>query len=49
LLEIRFSEAQARCLSPLWDRWLQSYFQRRYGASWLWYWLNWQLNRELLF
>jgi hypothetical protein len=48
VIEIRFSDSQAKLLAPFWDHWLENYYQRRYGASWQWYWLNWQINRELL-
>jgi hypothetical protein len=31
------------------DAWVYHYLRMRYDDHWVWYWLNWQINRELLF
>lgn len=27
---------------------MESLFKMRYGSSWLWYYLNWEINGEIL-
>jgi hypothetical protein len=45
---LQFSPAQAQFISAWADPGLQTYLQMRYGQNWRWYWLNWQVNHELL-
>lgn len=48
-MTVRFSAEQAQILAAWTDFSILAYLQIRYGASWRWYWLNWEQNQELLF
>lgn len=32
----------------LWAPWVELYYKTRYGASWRWYYLNWEQGQEFL-
>lgn len=32
----------------LWAPWMELYYKTRYGASWRWYYLNWEQGQEFL-
>jgi len=32
----------------LWAPWMEFYYKSRYGASWRWYYLNWEQEQEFL-
>ena len=33
----------------LWAPWMEFIYRSRYGASWRWYYLNWEQEQEFLF
>jgi hypothetical protein len=33
---------------PWLDLWVENYYKMRYGPSWRWYWLNYEVNGEFL-
>jgi hypothetical protein len=45
---LRFTELQLSAAKFWLDPMLQEYFKLRYGASWQWYWLNYEINQEIL-
>lgn len=48
MFELKFSENQARFVAPAWNPWLKVYFQNRYGRGWIYYWMNWEANHEVM-
>ena len=45
---VKLSPAQAELIAPWADPWVKFYVVARYGPSWHWYWLQWEINHELL-
>jgi len=45
---IKLSPTQAELIGPWADPWIKFYFVSRYGQGWLYYWMEWENNREIM-
>lgn len=45
---IKFSESQIAVAEFWFDPMIKIYLQIRYGHSWLWYWINYEVNHEIV-